>query len=278
MNHLQPPFNDIKMRQALLHLINQKAFQSLLAPNPKWFKVGGDLEKAKQLIAESGYAGEKVLILDPTDWRDGELASQLLADVLQKAGVNAELAHMAWSELAVRRGKKETVEDGGWSIFISGASDFTFGDPISAAFLQMTAKKVGTVGRRATSTRRSGPNGQMSKRLTSAGTGPRDAAYLVGSGRVCLPLPNLSLLRTEYIPAGYGQFSSAGSGTIEHAGGLSDGNVGLFAFLPIWLAPGDPAALPGSASPSTSSLPGGPAAIRHQTPEAEVAITKRRIT
>lgn len=163
MNHLQPPFNDIQMRQALLHLINQKAFQSLLAPSPKyggtitsvfggrtaytndintdWFKVGGDLEKAKQLIAESGYAGEKVLILDPTDWRDGELASQLLADVLQKAGVNAELAPMAWSELAVRRGKKETVEDGGWSIFISGASDFTFGDPISAAFLQMNGEK-----------------------------------------------------------------------------------------------------------------------------------------
>lgn len=36
MNFLQPPFNNVKMRQALLHLIDQKVFLSLMAPDEKF--------------------------------------------------------------------------------------------------------------------------------------------------------------------------------------------------------------------------------------------------
>ncbi|MCW1413831.1 ABC transporter substrate-binding protein [Rhizobium sp. 1AS13] len=159
LNYLQPPFDNIKMRQALLHLIDQTAFLSVLAPDrafgrtvtsmfgsgspytndvsTDWFKEGGNLERAKQLIAESGYSGEKVVILDPTDWPECELASQLLANVMQKAGINAELAPMTWSELAVRRGKKEPVEDGGWSIFITTTTDFSMRDPLTWSIFVM---------------------------------------------------------------------------------------------------------------------------------------------
>ncbi|MER9826563.1 ABC transporter substrate-binding protein [Mesorhizobium sp. M0115] len=164
MNHLQPPFDNLKMRQALLHLIDQKAFLSLLSPDPQfgrtvtslftvgsaysndvntdWFKEGGDLEKAKQLIKEAGYAGEKVVILDPTDWAQAESASQLLASVLQKADINAELAPMTWSELVVRRQKMDPVKDSGWSIFISYFSDFSWRDPLSSPILSMNGRKA----------------------------------------------------------------------------------------------------------------------------------------
>ncbi|MCA1444156.1 ABC transporter substrate-binding protein [Ensifer sp. IC4062] len=164
MNFLQPPFNNVKMRQALLHLIDQKVFLRLLSPDPKfgrtvssmfgvgspyssdvntdWFKEGGDLAKAKQLIAESGYAGEKVVILDPTDWPEGNLASQLLANVLQKAGINAELAPMTWSELVVRRAKKEPVAEGGWSLLITYFSDFEIRDPMATSLMLMNGEKA----------------------------------------------------------------------------------------------------------------------------------------
>lgn len=164
MNFLQPPFSNVKMRQALLHLIDQKAFLSLLSPDPKlgrtvtsmfgtgspysnevnadWFKDGGNFDKARQLIAEAGYAGEKVVILDPTDWREGDLASQLLTSVLQKAGINAELAPMTWSELAVRRDKKGPVEEGGWSAFITNFSNFELGNPMSASLFLMNGEKA----------------------------------------------------------------------------------------------------------------------------------------
>lgn len=83
-----------------------------------------------------------MLILDPTDWREGDLASQLLASVLQKAGINVELAPMTWSELAVRRDKKVPVEEGGWSTFITTYSDFELGNPMSTPLFLMNGERA----------------------------------------------------------------------------------------------------------------------------------------
>ncbi|TIP43759.1 ABC transporter substrate-binding protein [Mesorhizobium sp.] len=158
LNFLQPPFDNVKARQAMLHLIDQEAFLSIIAPdsryahpvtsifgnstpysndeNTGWFKQGGDPEKAKQLFQEAGYAGEKVVILQPTDWPTGSNASQLLGAALRKIGFNVELAPMSFAELAVRRANKGSIENGGWSMFISNDSDLNFGDPISNATLR----------------------------------------------------------------------------------------------------------------------------------------------
>ncbi|PBC04114.1 ABC transporter substrate-binding protein [Mesorhizobium sp. WSM3860] len=163
MNCLQKPFDSVKARQAVLHLVDQEAFLSVISPDPKysstvnsffgsgnpvsndentgWFKKGGDPEKAKQLFAEAGYAGEKVVILDPTDWREADNASQLLAVALQKIGVNAEVAPSDWGGLVARRNKKGPVEDGGWSIFITSESDYSRGDPITDSTLSMNGEK-----------------------------------------------------------------------------------------------------------------------------------------
>ncbi|MGR9411830.1 MULTISPECIES: ABC transporter substrate-binding protein [Rhizobium] len=164
INFLQKPFDNIKARQALLHLIDQEAFLAVLSPDPKyggtvtslfgsgtaysndentgWFKKGGNPEKAKQLFQEAGYAGEKVLILTPTDWPEGNNASQFLAATLQKIGVNAELAPMTWSELSARRENKGPVENGGWSIFITTQSDFSLGNPIGSSFFLANGEKA----------------------------------------------------------------------------------------------------------------------------------------
>ncbi|ESW78010.1 peptide ABC transporter substrate-binding protein [Mesorhizobium sp. LSJC285A00] len=164
MNFLQPPFNNVKARQAMLHLVDQEAFLSVMAPdsryahpvtsifgnsapysndeNTGWFKKGGDPEKARQLFQEAGYAGEKVVILQPTDWQTGSTASQLLGAALRKIGVNVELAPMSFAELATRRANKGATEDGGWNMFISNDSDMSFGDPISVPFLRADGDKA----------------------------------------------------------------------------------------------------------------------------------------
>ncbi|RUV83786.1 ABC transporter substrate-binding protein [Mesorhizobium sp. M5C.F.Ca.IN.020.14.1.1] len=157
MNFLQPPFNNVKARQAILHLIDQEAFMRVMAPDPKyagtltsifgstshysndenigWYKRGGDPEKAKQLFKEAGYVGEKVVILDPTDWHEGDSASQLLAAALQKIGVNAELAPSDWGGVSTRRANKGPIEDGGWNIFITTESDYSLGNPLATPLL-----------------------------------------------------------------------------------------------------------------------------------------------
>jgi len=183
MNFLRLPFNNALMRQALLHLIDQQVFLKLFSPDPKlgrtvslmfgvgspysndvntaWFKEGVDLAKAKQLITESGYAGEKVMILDPMDWSEANLASQLLANMLQKAGINAELAPMTWSELAVPLGNKEPVEQGGWNLFIATFADFEVRRPMATCLMLMNGEKPGTAGPRTRNTKRCEPNSRI---------------------------------------------------------------------------------------------------------------------
>ncbi|BAV52925.1 dipeptide/oligopeptide ABC transporter substrate-binding protein (plasmid) [Mesorhizobium loti] len=157
MNCLQKPFDNVKARQAVLHLVNQEAYLSVISPDPKysstvtsffgdgnpvsndentgWFKKGGDPEKAKQLLKEAGYAGEKVVILQPTDWAEGSNTSQVLAAELQKIGVNAELAASDWGGVAARRVNKGPVNEGGWSIFITTESNSSRGDPTATESL-----------------------------------------------------------------------------------------------------------------------------------------------
>ncbi|MGX9120665.1 ABC transporter substrate-binding protein [Mesorhizobium sp. BHbsci] len=155
MNFLQKPFDNVKARKAVLHLIDQEAFMRVMKPNygrpvtsifgndtpysndenTGWYKKGGDPEKAKQLFQEAGYAGEKVVILQPTDWAEASNASQLLAAELRKIGVNAELAPSDWGGLTTRRANKGPIENGGWNMFITSETDYSLSNPLATPFL-----------------------------------------------------------------------------------------------------------------------------------------------
>jgi peptide/nickel transport system substrate-binding protein len=138
-NFVQPPFNNQKMRQAVLALVDQKDYMRAVAGDEKnwqvcWslfvcgtplasdagtepMKKGPDLAKAKRLIAESGYKGEKIVIVSATDQSIVQNQALVTADILQKAGLNVELQANDWGTLITRRTSKEPVEKGGYSIF-----------------------------------------------------------------------------------------------------------------------------------------------------------------
>lgn len=138
-NHLQPPFNNPKMRQALLHVVSQPDYAIAIAGDPKngrpcasYFTCGTplanqagsavlsgkrDFDKAKALIRESGYKGEKIVVLDATDQPIVHPQALLTTDLLKKLGLNAELQAGDWGTLITRRSSKEPVDKGGWSIF-----------------------------------------------------------------------------------------------------------------------------------------------------------------
>jgi len=138
-NFLQPPFNNEKMRQALLYALDQSDYVLAITGDPKgghpcysYFtcdtplssEVGAEplkgkrnFEKAKQLIRESGYKGEKIVIIDATDLYTIHAQSLLTLDLLKKLGLNVELQANDWGTLLTRRTSKEPVEKGGWSIF-----------------------------------------------------------------------------------------------------------------------------------------------------------------
>ena len=69
-------------------------------------------ERAKQLLAESGYSGEPIIILDPTDFPTIHPIAPVLKEQLSAVGINAEVKSTDWAgQLAVGRGTD------GWHIF-----------------------------------------------------------------------------------------------------------------------------------------------------------------
>jgi peptide/nickel transport system substrate-binding protein len=142
LNHVQPPFNNPKLRRALLPAIDQKTFlasvigdQTALGRAPAGYFVEGqpmsshvgldvlsgprDDARAKQLVRESGYAGEKVVMLAPTDRPVYMQMMQVARDVFVRLGLNVDFRSMDWGSVVTRRTSREPVNQGGWSCFIT---------------------------------------------------------------------------------------------------------------------------------------------------------------
>ncbi|MER1968430.1 ABC transporter substrate-binding protein [Castellaniella sp. GW247-6E4] len=143
MNHIQPPFNDKLTRQAALAAIGQAQIMKVDIGDKRYYRLCGaifgcgeplessegvdavinaDPEKAKQLLKESSYKGEKVVIMQPTDYPTGGGSyTPVIAQQLRDVGFNVELQAMDWQSELVRRTSRKPVEDGGWSILTTNA-------------------------------------------------------------------------------------------------------------------------------------------------------------
>jgi len=152
VNNLQKPFDSVKARQAMLHLVNQDAYMQAAIGNPKytkpttsmfgsgslytnnentgWYKKNGDPDAARRLFKEAGYAGEKVVILQQTDNKQASNICELTAQSLRSIGVNVELAPADRSAFVKRRAIKGPVQEGGWSMLMGPWGAGSFDDPI----------------------------------------------------------------------------------------------------------------------------------------------------
>jgi peptide/nickel transport system substrate-binding protein len=138
MNHLHPPFDDQRIRQAVLKTIDQEEYMQAAVGNPEYYKVcysyyacgsplatdaGAEqirhpsLEEARQMVADAGYDGTPVVILQPTDIPVTNAASLLTARNLRAIGMNVDLQAMDWSTVTSRRAVQAPPAEGGWNIF-----------------------------------------------------------------------------------------------------------------------------------------------------------------
>ncbi|MGE0725691.1 MAG: ABC transporter substrate-binding protein [Alphaproteobacteria bacterium] len=146
-NHLHPPFNNPKARQAFLHVMKQEDYMRAVVGNPAlymkfcgaFFHCGSDnetavgsepmqkvdLDKAKALLKEAGYNGEKIVVLQPTDRPQYNAATMVTMQLMRRMGMNVDAQAADWSTIAGRRAKKDPPEAGGWHIFHTthGGSD-----------------------------------------------------------------------------------------------------------------------------------------------------------
>ena len=137
-NHLLPPFNNVKVRRAAMAAMKQEDYLRAAVGLPEYYSTcysvypcgsplensaGSDIvknasiEEGKKLLADSGYDGTPVVIMQPTDIPVLSAFSLVTAEKLRKIGMKVEVQAMDWSTLTSRRAKRDPVKDGGWNIF-----------------------------------------------------------------------------------------------------------------------------------------------------------------
>ena len=151
-NHLYPPFDNPKARQALALAVDQREYSSAAFGDQKWwhecwsFFVCGspnateagsegyrrqDLARAKQLLAESGYKGEKIVLIATEEIQSIAALGEVTADNLRKIGANVEVAVSDWGTMVARRAKKDPPEQGGWNLFHTTVGGTTMSSPLT---------------------------------------------------------------------------------------------------------------------------------------------------
>jgi peptide/nickel transport system substrate-binding protein len=157
-NHLNPPFDNVKMRQAVLAVADQRDYLSAIAGDQKnwrtcfsFYACGGpepdeqggevlsgprDFERAKRLIGEAGYKGERIVVLDATDIPQLHAEALITNDLFRKLGLNVELATSEWGTVVKRVNMREPIERGGWSIFNTANAYFELINPATNRFLR----------------------------------------------------------------------------------------------------------------------------------------------
>jgi peptide/nickel transport system substrate-binding protein len=83
---------------------------------------GPNIDKAKALIKEAGYNGEKIVLLSATDQPIVQGQALVTQQALTKAGLNIQLDANDWGTLVTRRALKEPIDKGGWNMFHTWSS------------------------------------------------------------------------------------------------------------------------------------------------------------
>ncbi|BBK43618.1 ABC transporter substrate-binding protein [Allostella vacuolata] len=165
LNHLHPPFNNVKARQALLHIINPQDFLDTIAADKKLqklcysyygcgvpmesdagaepYKARKDLAKAEQLMKEAGYKGEPITILHATDHQYINPANLVMIQQLRRASfLKLDVQAMDWGTVVSRRAKKEPPAQGGWNIFITGTTVLSSSNPVTNTWIGMNCERA----------------------------------------------------------------------------------------------------------------------------------------
>jgi peptide/nickel transport system substrate-binding protein len=163
MNHLHPPFDNPKAREALLYLVDQQAYLQAMFGNPELTQIchaffvcgaplasqagvpagiGKDKAKAKRLFQEAGYDGSPLIILHPTDIQFMNVATLVLAEDLKSIGVKVDLQAMDFGAMGARRANKAKPGEGGWHIGLTYWPGLNVSDPIGNVPMQASCDKA----------------------------------------------------------------------------------------------------------------------------------------
>lgn len=135
INHLQPPFNDLKVRRAFQLAINQEDVVAAVSSNPQFARTcpavfgcdnqyessagapNHDMDAALALIAESGVdQSQPIVQLLVANASTLTPVGEVMADVLRRLGFTVDQQIVDFPTFSSRRQNQGPVSDGGWNI------------------------------------------------------------------------------------------------------------------------------------------------------------------
>ncbi|MBV8409421.1 MAG: ABC transporter substrate-binding protein [Alphaproteobacteria bacterium] len=161
-NHLHPPFDDLKARQAAMYAIAQEDFLKAQVGDPEIYRVCNaplvcgspyeksygnllikpDFEKGRQLLKESGYDGRPVVMLQQTDLQSSNQLPPVAKQALERVGFKIDLQAMDWQTVVSRRAKKDPPDKGGWNIFFTTTTTVDADNPVGNSFTSGGCEKA----------------------------------------------------------------------------------------------------------------------------------------
>jgi peptide/nickel transport system substrate-binding protein len=150
-NHVTGPSNNPGVRMAIARAVSQVDLLTAAVGNKDFFRTchsiypcgttfesnaalehyrGANLDAARQILRESGYNGEKFVILATTDIPVQTAFATVLTDVMRKIGINVEAQAMDWATVLQRRASRNPVDQGGWNMFVTWWEGADLVDPV----------------------------------------------------------------------------------------------------------------------------------------------------
>ena len=150
-NQLFPPFDNPRIRRAVLHAVNQREFmEAVVGGNAPFdsqcglFTTGTPLANdagmealsgrhsladLKRELAAAGYNGEKIIYLEPTDVPRINAIAEVGADMLRKLGMNVDVIATDWGTTVQRSVSRQAPEKGGWHMFAAFSGGYDMSTP-----------------------------------------------------------------------------------------------------------------------------------------------------
>lgn len=147
MNQAVPPFDNPRLRQAMRLLVNPAHAMPAYMTEPSLWRdcrsyytctspyrtevgwVTPDLDAARRAVAESGYDGTPVVVLDAQDSTISHTFALVSADLLRQVGITVDVQAMDWATLIQRRLSRNPASQGGWGLFVSAPTGLDGMDP-----------------------------------------------------------------------------------------------------------------------------------------------------